>query len=74
LFDDRRFKLFLFTQNFLFLHRDLFLRANSFDADFFGDNFLTRFGFGKRSGLICGGAFLLNFSGNLRFLNFGFAV
>jgi hypothetical protein len=74
LFDDRRFEFFFFAQNFLFLHGDLFLRADAFDADFFGYDFLLRFGFGKRSGLICRSAFLLNFRGDLRFLDFSLAV
>ena len=73
LFDDRCFEFFFLTQNFLFLHGDLFLRADAFDADFFGDDFLLRFGFRKRSGLICRRAFFLNFRLHLRFLNLGFA-
>jgi hypothetical protein len=45
----------------------LFLRADAFDADFFSHNFLLRFGFGERSGLIGGGAFLLNFRATCAF-------
>ena len=73
-FDDRRFKLPLSAQDFLFLHSDLFLRADAVDPDLFGDHVLFCAGFRKGTGLTGAGLLGLHLGQVLRLLDLKVAL